>query len=161
MAPFRVDRRKRVTLSFQGRKLMCTRHLGHSRFGGTPPQRLMSFETGTIRRSFSSGTNAKLIEFAIQYKGQTLRHGVFLPRWMQEKRKEKNYKAGTDYDLHCIITDLGSAQIGGKKGKLVFAKGVSHSFQAVLWPIPGLMLDGCHDFSGLWRQGAAKHSGLP
>src|SRR5216683_5511880 len=59
------------------------------------------FQTGTIAAAFGGTTT--LIDFAIQYKGQTLRQAF--DTWM----KKAHDKAVTDYAFHCIITDLGSA----------------------------------------------------
>src|SRR5882724_3346646 len=70
-------------------------------FGGTTSAD--DFETGTIAAAFGGTTT--LIDFAIQYKGQTLRHAF--ATWMQKAQG----KAVADYAFHCIITDLGSAQL--------------------------------------------------
>jgi len=70
-------------------------------FGGTTSAD--DFETGTTAAAFGGTTT--LIDFAIQYKGQTLRHAF--DTWMQKAQG----KAVTDYAFHCIITDLGSAQL--------------------------------------------------
>src|SRR5690348_9733540 len=83
-------------------------------FGGTTSAD--DFQTGTIAAAFGGTTT--LIDFAIQYKGQTLRQAF--DTWM----KKAQPKAVTDYAFHCIITDLGSAQLeerseerrGGKEG---------------------------------------------
>jgi len=70
-------------------------------FGGTTSAD--DFETGTTAAAFGGTTT--LIDFAIQYKGQTLRHAF--DTWMQKAQG----KAVADYAFHCIITDLGSAQL--------------------------------------------------
>jgi len=70
-------------------------------FGGTTSAD--DFESGT-RAALFGGTTT-LIDFAIQYKGQTLRHAF--DTWMQ---KASN-KAVSDYAFHCIITDLPDAQL--------------------------------------------------
>src|SRR5207248_8560714 len=70
-------------------------------FGGTTSSD--DFETGTIAAAFGGTTT--LIDFAIQYKGQSLRQAF--DTWM----KKAHDKAVTDYAFHCIITDLGSAQL--------------------------------------------------
>src|SRR6184192_2800541 len=70
-------------------------------FGGTTSAD--DFQTGTIAAAFGGTTT--LIDFAIQYKGQTLRQAF--DTWM----KKAHDKAVTDYAFHCIITDLGSAQL--------------------------------------------------
>src|SRR6202162_3028930 len=77
-------------------------------FGGTTSAD--DFETGTIAAAFGGTTT--LIDFAIQYKGQTLRQAF--DTWM----KKAQAKAVTDYAFHCIITDLGSAQLE-EMGQLV------------------------------------------
>ena len=70
-------------------------------FGGTTSAD--DFETGTIAAAFGGTTT--LIDFAIQYKGQTL-HQAF-DTWM----KKASGKAVTDYSFHCIITELADAQL--------------------------------------------------
>jgi dihydropyrimidinase len=70
-------------------------------FGGTTSAD--DFETGTIAAAFGGTTT--LIDFAIQYKGQTL-HQAF-DTWMKKARG----KAVTDYSFHCIITELADAQL--------------------------------------------------
>src|SRR5436853_7397275 len=70
-------------------------------FGGTTSSD--DFETGTRAAAFGGTTT--LIDFAIQYKGQTLREA--LDNWM----KKAEGKAVCDYSVHCIITDLADAQI--------------------------------------------------
>jgi dihydropyrimidinase len=70
-------------------------------FGGTTSAD--DFESGTIAAAFGGTTT--LIDFAIQYKGQTL-HQAF-DTWM----KKASGKAVTDYSFHCIITELGDAQL--------------------------------------------------
>ncbi len=68
-------------------------------FGGTKSSD--DFETGTIAAAFGGTTT--LIDFAIQYKGQTLR--TAFETWM----KKAEGKAAIDYSFHCIITDLPDA----------------------------------------------------
>jgi dihydropyrimidinase len=63
-------------------------------FGGTTSAD--DFETGTIAAAFGGTTT--LIDFAIQYKGQTLRQAF--ETWM----KKAEGKAVADYAFHCIIT---------------------------------------------------------
>src|ERR1700685_808713 len=70
-------------------------------FGGT--KSADDFEPGTRAAAFGGTTT--LIDFAIQYKGQSLRHAF--DTWM----KKAEGKAVADYAFHCIITDLGSAQL--------------------------------------------------
>src|SRR5208282_3976870 len=68
-------------------------------FGGTTSAD--DFETGT-RAALFGGTTT-LIDFAIQYKGQSLR--TAFDTWMQKAAS----KATSDYAFHCIITDLPDA----------------------------------------------------
>src|SRR5579864_2811533 len=70
-------------------------------FGGTTSAD--DFETGTRAAAFGGTTT--LIDFAIQYKGQTLR--TAFDTWM----KKAAGKAVSDYSFHCIITDLADAQL--------------------------------------------------
>src|SRR5881398_4064044 len=70
-------------------------------FGGTTSAD--DFETGTRAAAFGGTTT--LIDFAIQYKGQTLR--TAFDDWMEKARD----RAITDYAFHCIITDLPDAQL--------------------------------------------------
>src|SRR6202795_3348113 len=70
-------------------------------FGGTTSAD--DFETGTRAAAFGGTTT--LIDFAIQYKGQSLRQAF--DTWMSKASS----KATCDYAFHCIITDLGSAQL--------------------------------------------------
>src|ERR1700693_6476158 len=70
-------------------------------FGGT--NSADDFETGTRAAAFGGTTT--LIDFAIQYKGQTLR--TAFDTWMQKAAG----KAVFDYSFHCIITDLADAQL--------------------------------------------------
>lgn len=70
-------------------------------FGGTTSAD--DFETGT-RAALFGGTTT-LIDFAIQYKGQTLR--TAFDAWMQKAES----KAIGDYGFHCIITDLPDARL--------------------------------------------------
>jgi dihydropyrimidinase len=74
-------------------------------FGGTTSAD--DFETGTVAAAF--GGTTMLIDFAIQYKGQTLRHAF--DTWM----KKANGKAVIDYSFHCIITELANAQLDEMK----------------------------------------------
>src|SRR5579864_1966737 len=70
-------------------------------FGGT--RSADDFETGTRAAAFGGTTT--LIDFAIQYKGQTLREAY--ETWM----KKAEGKAAIDYAFHCILTDLPDAQL--------------------------------------------------
>ena len=74
-------------------------------FGGTTSAD--DFETGTVAAAYGGTTT--LIDFAIQYKGQTLRHAF--DTWM----KKADGKAVIDYSFHCIITDIAGAQLDEMK----------------------------------------------
>ena len=74
-------------------------------FGGT--MSADDFESGTIAAAYGGTTT--LIDFAIQYKGQTLRHAF--DTWM----KKADGKAVIDYAFHCIITDIAGAQLDEMK----------------------------------------------
>jgi len=114
-------------------------------FGGTTSAD--DFETGTIAAAFGGTTT--LIDFAIQYKGQTLRHAF--DTWM----KKAHDKAVTDYAFHCIITDLGAAQLE-EMGQLI-REGVT-SFKLFM-AYPGVfMLDDATIFRAMSE--AAKHAGF-
>src|SRR5712672_964751 len=56
------------------------------------------FETGTRAAAFGGTTT--IVDFAIQYRGQTL-HTAF-DTWMQKASQ----KAVCDYAFHCIVTDI-------------------------------------------------------
>jgi len=114
-------------------------------FGGTTSSD--DFQTGTIAAAFGGTTT--LIDFAIQYKGQTLRQAF--DGWMAKAEG----KAATDYAFHCIITDLGDAQLE-EMGQLV-REGVS-SFKLFM-AYPGVfMLDDATIFRAMSQ--AAKYGGL-
>src|ERR1700674_3973073 len=114
-------------------------------FGGTTSAD--DFETGTIAAAFGGTTT--LIDFAIQYKGQTLRQAF--DTWM----KKAHDKAVADYAFHCIITDLGAAQLE-EMGQLI-REGVT-SFKLFM-AYPGVfMLDDATIFRAMSQ--AAKYSGL-
>ena len=114
-------------------------------FGGT--MSADDFQTGTIAAAYGGTTT--LIDFAIQYKGQSLREAF--ETWM----KKAEGKAVTDYAFHCIITDLGAAQLE-EMGSLV-REGVS-SFKLFM-AYPGVfMQDDATIFRAMSQ--AAKHGGL-
>ena len=114
-------------------------------FGGTTSAD--DFESGTV--AAAHGGTTTLIDFAIQYKGQTLRQAF--DTWM----KKADGKAAIDYAFHCIITDLGDAQLE-EMGQLV-REGVS-SFKLFM-AYPGVfMLDDASIFKAMGV--AAKHGGL-
>ncbi len=114
-------------------------------FGGTTSAD--DFETGTRAAAFGGTTT--LIDFAIQYKGQSLRHAF--DTWM----KKADGKAVADYAFHCIITELGKSQLE-EMGDLV-REGVS-SFKLFM-AYPGVfMLDDASIFRAMLQ--AAKHGGM-
>src|SRR5258705_9040177 len=114
-------------------------------FGGTTSAD--DFETGRI--AAASGGTTTLIDFAIQYKGQTLRHAF--DTWM----KKAHDKATIDFAFHCIITDLGSAQL--EEMADLIREGVT-SFKLFM-AYPGVfMLDDATIFRAMSQ--AARHSGL-
>jgi dihydropyrimidinase len=65
-------------------------------FGGTTSAD--DFESGTVAAAFGGTTS--IVDFAIQYRGQTLHHAW--ETWM----KKAEGKAVIDYGFHLIITDL-------------------------------------------------------
>ena len=65
-------------------------------FGGT--MSADDFESGTI--AAAHGGTTTIVDFAIQYRGQTLHHAW--ETWM----KKAEGKAAIDYGFHMIITDL-------------------------------------------------------
>jgi dihydropyrimidinase len=65
-------------------------------FGGTTSAD--DFESGTV--AAAHGGTTSIVDFAIQYKGQTLRQAM--DAWM----KKADGKAAIDYGFHMIITDL-------------------------------------------------------
>jgi dihydropyrimidinase len=114
-------------------------------FGGTTSAD--DFQSGTI--AAAHGGTTTLIDFAIQYKGQSLR--TAFDTWM---RKAEG-KAAIDYAFHCIITDLGTAQLE-EMGQLV-RDGVS-SFKLFM-AYPGVfMLDDATIFKAMSQ--AARYGGL-
>src|SRR5450755_2930816 len=111
-------------------------------FGGTTSAD--DFETGTRAAAFGGTTT--LIDFAIQYKGQSLR--TAFDTWMQKASS----KAVADYGFHCIITDLPDAQLA-EMPQLV-REGVS-SFKLFM-AYPGVfMLDDASIFKAMRTSAAA------
>ena len=109
-------------------------------FGGTVSAD--DFETGTI--AAAHGGTTTLIDFAIQYKGQTLKQAW--DTWM----KKADGKAATDYAFHCIITDLPDARV--EEMKDLVREGVS-SFKLFM-AYPGvLMLDDASIFRAMTAAG--------
>jgi dihydropyrimidinase len=114
-------------------------------FGGT--KSADDFETGTKAAAFGGTTT--LIDFAIQYKGQTLR--TALDSWMQRAAG----KAVSDYSFHCIITDLPDAQL--EEMNALVREGVT-SFKLFM-AYPGVfMLDDASIFKAF--RATAKNGGL-
>jgi dihydropyrimidinase len=70
-------------------------------FGGTSSAD--DFESGTI--AAAHGGTTTLIDFAVQFRGETLR--TAFDTWM----KKAEGKAAIDYGLHCIVTDLPDARL--------------------------------------------------
>src|SRR5438045_2269716 len=114
-------------------------------FGGTTSSD--DFETGTRAAAFGGTTT--LIDFAIQYKGQSLRQAF--DTWMQKA----SGKATTDYAFHCIITELPNARLD-EMDDLV-REGVS-TFKLFM-AYPGVfMLDDASIFKAMRR--TAKNGGM-
>src|SRR5436189_3416300 len=100
------------------------------------------FETGTIAAAFGGTTS--VVDFAIQYKGQTLHHAW--ETWM----KKAEGKAVVDYGFHMIMTDMND-QTEGEMDALV-RQGVT-SFKLFM-AYPGVfMLDDASIFKALLRTG--------
>src|SRR6476620_8466172 len=109
-------------------------------FGGT--NSADDFESGTIAAAFGGTTT--IVDFAIQYKGQTLHHAW--ETWM----KKAEGKAAIDYGFHMIITEL-TDQAEIEMDSLV-KQGVT-SFKLFM-AYPGVfMLDDASIFRALKRTG--------
>jgi dihydropyrimidinase len=109
-------------------------------FGGTTSAD--DFESGTI--AAAHGGTTTIVDFAIQYRGQTLHHAW--DTWM----KKADGKAAIDYGFHMIITDL-SDQVEQEMDALV-REGVT-SFKLFM-AYPGVfMLDDASIFRALLRTG--------
>jgi dihydropyrimidinase len=110
-------------------------------FGGTTSAD--DFESGTIAAAFGGTTS--LIDFAIQYRGQTMRHA--LDDWM----KRADGKAVIDYGFHMIVTELEDAGLS-EMDRLVRDEGVT-SFKLFM-AYPGVfMVDDQTIFRALRRTG--------
>jgi dihydropyrimidinase len=117
----------------------CHTHLDMP-FGGTTSAD--DFESGTVAAAFG-GTTA-IIDFAIQYRGQTLHHA--LEAWL----KKAEGKAAIDYGFHMIITEL-TDQVEGEMDAMV-SQGVT-SFKLFM-AYPGVfMLDDASIFRAMLRTG--------
>ncbi|MED5421202.1 MAG: amidohydrolase family protein, partial [Pseudomonadota bacterium] len=95
-------------------------------FGGTTTAD--DFETGT--RAAACGGTTTIIDFAIQQKGEALRHG--LDTWHGKAES----KAAIDYAFHMICTELGSQQL--KEMNKVVDSGVT-SFKLFM-AYPGIFM---------------------
>ena len=71
-------------------------------FGGTTSAD--DFESGTI--AAAHGGTTTVVDFAIQYRGKTMRHA--LDDWMSKA----SGKAAIDYSFHMIVTELPDAGLG-------------------------------------------------
>src|SRR5258708_2212411 len=109
-------------------------------FGGTTSAD--DFESGTI--AAAHGGTTTIVDFAIQYRGQTLHHAW--ETWM----KKAESKAAIDYGFHMIITELND-QVELEMDALV-RQGVT-SFKLFM-AYPGVfMLDDASIFRALMRTG--------
>jgi len=109
-------------------------------FGGS--QSSDDFETGTI--AAAHGGTTTIVDFAIQYRGQTLHHA-----WETWAKKAEG-KAVIDYGFHMIITEL-TDQVEQEMDSLV--EGGLTSFKLFM-AYPGVfMLDDASIFKALLRTG--------
>jgi dihydropyrimidinase len=107
-------------------------------FGGTTSAD--DFETGTI--AAAHGGTTSVVDFAIQYRGQTLRHA--LDAWMAKA----DGKAAIDYGFHMIVTELNDSV--EKEMDALVREGVT-SFKLFM-AYPGVfMLDDASIFRALQR----------
>jgi dihydropyrimidinase len=100
------------------------------------------FESGTIAAAYGGTTS--IVDFAIQYKGQTLHHAW--ETWL----KKADGKAAIDYGFHMIMTDLND-QTEQEMDALV-AQGVT-SFKLFMAYRGVFMLDDGSIFKALLRTG--------
>src|SRR2546428_11465081 len=117
----------------------CHTHLDMP-FGGTTSAD--DFESGTIAAAFGGTTS--IVDFAIQYKGQTLHHA-----WETWMRKAEG-RATIDYGFHMIITEL-TDQVECEMDDLVRQGGTS--FKLFMADPGGFMLDDATIFRALLRTG--------
>jgi dihydropyrimidinase len=109
-------------------------------FGGTTSAD--DFETGTVAAAFGGTTS--IVDFAIQYRGQTLHHA------METWAKKAEGRAVIDYGFHMIVTELND-QVEGEMDALV-RQGIT-SFKLFM-AYPGVfMLDDASIFKALLRTG--------
>jgi dihydropyrimidinase len=117
----------------------CHTHLDMP-FGGTTSAD--DFESGTIAAAFGGTTS--IVDFAIQYRGQTLHHAW--ETWM----KKADGKAAIDYGFHMIMTEVNDS-IEQEMDALV-NQGVT-SFKLFM-AYPGVfMLDDASIFKAMLRTG--------
>jgi dihydropyrimidinase len=110
-------------------------------FGGTTSAD--DFESGTIAAAFGGTTS--LVDFAIQYRGQTMRHA--LDDW----RERADGKAVIDYGFHMILTELDGAGLS-EMDRMVRDEGIT-SFKLFM-AYPGVfMVDDQTIFRALQRSG--------
>ena len=110
-------------------------------FGGTTSAD--DFESGTIAAAFGGTTS--IVDFAIQYRGHTMRHA--LDDW----RKRADGKAVIDYGFHMIITELEDAGLS-EMDRMVRDEGIT-SFKLFM-AYPGVfMVDDQTIFRALRRTG--------
>jgi dihydropyrimidinase len=110
-------------------------------FGGTTSAD--DFESGTIAAAFGGTTS--IIDFAIQYRGQTMRHA--LDDW----RRRAEGKAVIDYGFHMILTELEDAGLQ-EMDRMVRDEGIT-SFKLFM-AYPGVfMVDDQTIFRALRRTG--------
>jgi dihydropyrimidinase len=110
-------------------------------FGGTTSAD--DFESGTIAAAFGGTTS--IIDFAIQYRGKTMRHA--LDDW----RRRADGNAVIDYGFHMIVTELEDAGLGDMD-VLVRDEGIT-SFKLFM-AYPGVfMVDDATIFRALQRTG--------
>jgi dihydropyrimidinase len=110
-------------------------------FGGTTSAD--DFESGTI--AAAHGGTTSIVDFAIQYRGQTMRHA--LDAW----RGKAEGKAAIDYGFHMIVTELPDAGLE-EMDWLVRGEGIT-SFKLFM-AYPGVfMVDDATIFRALQRTG--------
>jgi dihydropyrimidinase len=110
-------------------------------FGGTTSAD--DFESGTIAAAFGGTTS--IVDFAIQYRGKTMRHA--LDDW----RQRADGKAVIDYGFHMIVTELEDAGLGDMD-RMVRDEGIT-SFKLFM-AYPGVfMVDDQTIFRALKRTG--------
>jgi dihydropyrimidinase len=110
-------------------------------FGGTTSAD--DFESGTIAAAFGGTTS--IVDFAIQYRGQTMRHAL------EDWRKRADGKAVIDYGFHMIVTELEDAGLG-EMDRMVRDEGIT-SFKLFV-AYPGVfMVDDATIFRALRRTG--------